>query len=77
MCAAKKVDPYKVWRLAKNAMWHFKDEKMGKPNLVRKAMEKTFKGKYKKGMNRRANNQAFTLNPTHNLKHIQCELKGK
>jgi hypothetical protein len=50
---------------------------MGKPNLVRKAMEKTFKGKYKKGMNRRANNQAFTLNPTHNLKHIQCELKGK
>jgi len=40
-------------------------------------VEKTSKGKQKKGMIGQVNNQVFALGPTHNLKHVQCELKGK
>jgi hypothetical protein len=39
-------------------------------NLIHNALEKTFEGRWGKGMIRQANNQAFTLGPTHNLKHI-------
>jgi hypothetical protein len=40
-------------------------------------MEKTSKGKQKKGMNRQSNNQAPTPSPAHDLKHVQCESDGK
>jgi hypothetical protein len=46
-------------------------------NLVRNAVEKTFESKWKKGMIGWANNQVPTLGPTHNIKSVQCELKGK
>jgi hypothetical protein len=48
-----------------------------RPNLVRNAVEKTSKSKQKKGMTGWANNQTLAFDPTHNLKSVWCELKGK
>jgi len=40
-------------------------------------MEKTCEGRWKKRIIRWTNNQVLTSNPTHNLKHVGCELDGK
>jgi hypothetical protein len=38
-------------------------------------VEKTYEAKGKKMMSKHIDNQAFTLSPTHNLKHAQCKLE--
>jgi hypothetical protein len=48
-----------------------------RPNLMCNVVEKTSKTKQKKGITRRANNQALAPSPTHDLKHVQCKSKGK
>jgi hypothetical protein len=45
-------------------------ERWERPNLVCNALEKTSKGRQKKGMTRHANNQTPTLGPTHDLKRV-------
>ncbi len=45
--------------------------------LVRNVVEKASESKQKKEMIGWANNQAPALGPTHNLKSVGCELKGK
>ncbi len=40
-------------------------------------MQKTCEGKWKKRIIGWINNQAPTSNPTHDFKHVQCELDGK
>ncbi len=42
------------------------------PNVV----EKTYEGRWKKGMTKWANNQTFAPSLAHNFKCIQCKSKG-